>query len=152
MDDLKALLDREAIVDLVNRLFVAVDNRDWAAAQACFADRVRFDMTSAGDLTVKELTPREITDAWEVALAPVEAIHHQSGNFRVQILGDDGTCLCYGTAFHFRRVHSGRNTRTFVGSYEYRLSRASGSWLINGFRFKLKFIDGNAGLEREDPA
>lgn len=152
MDDLKALLDREAIVDLVNRLFVAVDHRDWAAAQACFAERVRFDMTSAGGPPPKEMTPEEITEGWKHGLAPIEAIHHQSGNFRVNIEGDAAECSCYGIAFHFRRVRSGRNTRTFVGSYDYGLVRASGSWRITGFKFNLKFIDGNAALEREEPA
>ena len=42
---------------------------------------------------------------------------------------------------------SGRNTRVFVGSYDFQLRLAAGRWQINRFRFELKFLDGNPQLE-----
>ncbi len=44
------------------------------------------------------------------------------------------------------------NARAFVGSYDYRLSRAGDTWHITHFTFHLKFIDGNSDLDREDAA
>lgn len=150
-NELQALRDRESIIELVNGLFVAVDNRDWAGAGACFADRVHFDMTSLGEPAPVELTPEQITSAWQSGLAPIEAVHHQSGNFRVRVAGDAAECFCYGIAYHYRRVRSGNNTRLFVGSYEYRLARAGGAWRITHFKFNAKFVDGNLRLESEEP-
>jgi hypothetical protein len=36
----------------------------------------------------------------------------------------------------------------FVGSYDLHLQRVEGRWQIDGFRFTLKYLDGNADLEK----
>jgi hypothetical protein len=145
MSELQDLLDRQSIAEVINTLFVSVDNRDWATARACLADRVHFDATSLGEPAPRELTPEQITGAWESGLAPIESVHHQSGNFRIRVDGDEAECFCYGIAWHYRRVRSGNNTRMFVGSYDYRLTRADGRWRITRFKFNAKFIDGKPG-------
>jgi 3-phenylpropionate/cinnamic acid dioxygenase small subunit len=152
MSDLQAILDREHITDLVNGLFVAVDTRDWKTAASCFAERVHFDMTSAGAPAPTEMTPDQIVDGWRDGLEPIQAVHHQSGNIRVRVTGDAAECSCYGIAYHYRPVRSGRNTRVFVGSYDYRLARLAGAWRITRFKFNLEFVEGNLALEREEPA
>ena len=149
---LLSLLDRESVAEVVNTLFVAVDNRDWATARACLADSVHFDVTSLGAPAPQELSPEQITSAWESGLAPLEAVHHQSGNFLIRVAGDQAECFCYGVALHYRRVRSGNNTRRFVGSYEYRLARRDGRWRITQFKFNAKFVDGNLTLEQEEEA
>lgn len=143
------LLDRERVVDVINALFIATDRRDWAAVRACFAEDVRFDMTSLAGGEPAVLTPADIAAAWESGLAPIEVVHHQAGNYRVTLRGDEADASCYGIAFHYRRVASGRNTRTFVGSYDFHLRRKAGGWVIDAFRFNFKFLDGNADLHAE---
>ena len=73
------------------------------------------------------------------------------GNFVVSIAGDNAEASCYGIAYHYRARRDGRNTRVFVGSYEFRLARETGeaapSWRITAMRFALKFVDGNPALE-----
>ena len=103
MSELDALRDRESVIEVVNNLFVAVDNRDWEAARACFAERVLFDMSSAGGPAPSEVEAEQIVAGWEAGLAPIEAVHHQSGNFRVRVTVDEAECFCYGTAYHYRR-------------------------------------------------
>lgn len=145
---LQELLDRAAIIDAINRLFVATDRRNWAAVKSCFAPEVDFDMTSLAGGEPARLTPVEIASAWEAGLAPLKAVHHQAGNYVVCLEGDHATAMCYGIASHYLPNASGRNTRTFVGSYDFRLVRDTGEWRIVGFRFNLKYMDGNADLER----
>lgn len=152
MTEFEEVRDREAVIEVVNTLFIAVDTRDWARAHQCLAAKVHFDMTSLGDPGPSLRAAEEITGAWQAGLASLDAIHHQSGNFLVRVAGDRADCSCYGIAYHFRRVRSGRNTRMFVGSYELGLSRAGGSWRITHFKFNLKFADGNLELDREEPA
>jgi hypothetical protein len=118
----------------------------------CFTETVQFDMSSAGGGPAAPLAAQAITDAWQVGLANLQSIHHQAGNYRVDVNGDRATASCYGVAFHHRPVRSGRNTRTFVGSYDFALTRASGAWRISAFRFDLKFIEGNLELHQEAPA
>ena len=140
---------KDRIVDRINQLFVATDWRDWAAVRACFTETVHFDMTSVAGGEPAMLTPGQIAAAWEQGLRPLEAIHHQAGNYRAEVRGDEATAFCYGTATHYRRTRSGRNTRTFVGSYDFGLVRSVGGWRIASFRFTVKFVEGNLELEQD---
>ncbi len=144
------LIEKDRIVERINRLFVGTDARDWEAVRACFADRVRFDMTSLAGGQPADLAPAEITDGWEKGLRQLTAIHHQAGNYLVEVGDQTATALCYATATHYRRTKSGRNVRTFVGSYDFTLAKNNGHWRITGFRFNLKYVDGNRDLESED--
>lgn len=148
-----SLVDQAAVVDTLVRLFVATDQRDWKTVEQCFAESVHFDMTSLAGGQPSRLLPSQISSAWAEGLAPIQAIHHQAGNFQVTVGGNDATAFCYAIASHYRRVASGRNTRTFVGSYDFHLVRdASLRWRIDLFRFNLKYIDGNLDLHSEAPA
>ena len=144
------LVDRIAVEDALVRLFVATDRRDWEAVESCFADSVLFDMTSPGGDEPVRMAPRQITAVWEQGLARIEAVHHQVGNFQVAVTGDAATASCHGVAWHYRRVASGHNTRTFVGTYDFRLSRGGpGRWLIEAIHFHAKFVEGNLELHSE---
>lgn len=148
-DFARLLLEKDRIIDTINQLFIATDKRDWPQVRGCFADTVSFDMTSLGGGSAGDLTPEQIALGWEEGLRPVEAIHHQAGNYRVDVQGDQATAFCYAIASHFRATRSGRNTRTFVGSYDLHLLRIEGRWLIDAFRFNLKYVDGNRSLESD---
>jgi hypothetical protein len=145
------LLDRERIIDRITALFLATDRKDWPAVEACFAPAVQFDMSSVGAGPVSTKRPSEIADGWRTGLAAIEHIHHQAGNFVVHVTGDRAEAFCYGIAYHFVGRSDGRNTRVFVGSYDYELAcdraPASPDWRITAMRFTLKFLDGNPTLE-----
>jgi hypothetical protein len=147
--EVATLLARQAITDTITTLFVATDARDWESVRACFAAQVHFDMTSLAGGEPQTMTPDAIAAGWEKGLEPIEALHHQAGNFRVDVRGTEASAFCYGIVYHYRRHPSGRNTRVFVGSYDIGLREEGGRWRINGFRFVAKFIDGNLHLENE---
>lgn len=148
-DALAVLQARDAVIDVLNALFVGTDDRDWNRVRACLAPEVRFDMTSLAGGEPSVLTPVQITEAWRQGLQPISAVHHQVGNYRVVIDGTSATAFCYGVAWHYRKTASGRNTRMFVGSYDFHLVAHEQRWLIDSFRFNLKFIDGNLELEKD---
>jgi SnoaL-like domain len=152
MDPLRELVEKDRIARVINRLFVATDARDWAAVQSCFMDPVLFDMTSLVGGDPARLTPAQITDGWKTGLAPIDAVHHQTGNLSIDCGESEADVSCYGIAYHYRRTRFSRNTRVFVGSYELHLVRPGADWGVDVFRFKLKFVDGNADLEKEPPA
>jgi len=145
------VLDRERVIDRVTELFLATDRKDWAAVEGCFAPAVRFDMSSVGAGPPSSKGPREIADGWRTGLAALQQVHHQAGNFVVSVSGDRASVFCYGIAYHYLARKDGRNTRVFVGSYDYELVCETGvvprTWLIDAMRFTLKFMDGNPALE-----
>jgi hypothetical protein len=145
--ELEKVIDRTRIVETINRLFIGTDNRDWELVKSCFAQNVLFDMSSLSGNAPEELTPDVIVGAWDSGLKPLQAIHHQAGNYLVDIDGAKAKAFCYAVASHYLPNKSGRNTRSFVGSYEIGLSKENGRWRITRFKFNLKYIDGNPDLE-----
>jgi hypothetical protein len=150
--ELAELLDKQAIIEVINRLFIATDRKDWPGVEACFLPEVDFDMTSLGGGEPKRLPVQEIVAGWETGLAHIQAIHHQAGNYLVEVTDREATAFCYGIASHYLPNPEGRNTRTFVGSYDFRLEKGPGGWRISAFRFNLKYVDGNPNLEAETKA
>ncbi|HKG95292.1 MAG TPA: nuclear transport factor 2 family protein [Gemmatimonadaceae bacterium] len=150
--DLEQLLARGAVIDTITRLFIATDRKEWAEVERCFTEQVRFDMSSIGAGPEQTKTAAEIAEGWRQGLAPIEAVHHQAGNFRVLVGGDRATAFCYGIAYHYKPRRTGGSTRVFVGSYDFTLERRGpgDDWRISAMRFALKFIEGNRELEADE--
>jgi hypothetical protein len=148
-DRLRLLVAKDEIADVVTRLFIATDARDWPAVEQCLAPAVRLDMTSLTGGVPGLLAPGAITAMWDEGFQVLRAVHHQIGNLRIAVAGDRATGFCYGIATHYRPIPSGRNVRTFVGSYDLGLVRLDGEWRIDEFRFNLKYLDGNLDLEHD---
>ena len=147
MSSYQDLVEKDKIKEVVNRLFISTDNRDWQAVSQLFASEVLFDMTSmVGGKPVK-LTPQEIVASWEKGLKPLKAIHHQAGNYIVTAKQNEADVFCYGIASHYLPNKTNQNTRLFVGSYIFHLIKNGENWQIDKFRFNLKYIDGNPNLE-----
>ena len=146
---LETLVEKDRILDVVNELFVGTDERDWGRVASALAPRVHFDVRSMTGAAPETLEAAAIIAAWQEGLRPLKAVHHQTGNFRVQVAGGEADVFCYATASHYLPNRSGRNSRVFVGSYELHLTRQAGAWRIDRFRFQLKYIDGNLDLENE---
>ena len=146
------MVEKERITEIVTTLFLATDARDWIRVHACFAPMVVFDMTSMTGGMPERKAPEEIAAGWEAGLRPIDEVHHQIGNMQIAQKGDEATARCYGIAYHYRRTRLGRATRVFVGSYVLHLVRAGLAWKIDGFKFDLKFVDGNLELEKEPGA
>ena len=134
------LVDRVAVQDAINELFLATDLKAWSRVKAIFADTVHFDMTSLAGGEPATVTPDVIAGAWAEGLAPVTAVHHQTGNFVIHVDGDTATASCYGTATHYKPDEAKRLTY-FVGSYDFHLTRTGAGWKIDRFRFNKKYVE-----------
>jgi hypothetical protein len=135
------------VISRANDLFLCTDRKDWQCVRDVFADQVLFDMTSLAGGQPATLTGEQIAAAWEKGLKDLAAVHHQTGNFKVTLRGNEADVFCYGIAYHYLPNPTGRNTRTFVGSYDLHLVRTDAGWKIDRFTFTLKFMDGNKDLE-----
>jgi SnoaL-like domain len=142
------LVTRLAVEDVVVRMFVATDERDWSTLEKCFTEPFVLDMTSMVGGTPASMTPKQVAQAWAEGFKPLDDVHHQIGNLRTRVNGNEAVVRCYGVAFHHRAKATGIKSRVFVGTYELTLRAAADGWRINHLVFKLKFIDGNLELER----
>jgi len=140
------ITDQNDVIAAANRLFICTDNRDWECVKDVFTPEVLFDMTSLSGGQPSKLTPQQIVDGWDQSLKKLKAIHHQAGNYQATIKENEADLFCYGIAFHYLPNPSNRNTRTFVGSYNFHLIRTPTGWKIDQFKFNMKYIDGNKDL------
>jgi hypothetical protein len=138
--DLSSLRDRLSAVEIVDRLFVAVDRKDWETVREIFSPRVHFDMTSLAGGSPSVVDREQILGGWKEGLKDVAFIHHQSGNHLVTLRGDRADVFCYGIAIH-HRPEAEKKTTTFVGSYQIELERGGASWVVVAFKFDKKWVE-----------
>ena len=142
------LATRVEVEDQVVKMFVATDERDWSALEACFTDPFVLDMSSMLGGSPSSMTPRQVASAWAEGFKPLTHVHHQIGNLRTKVADGAATVRCYGIALHHRStVATDAKSRRFVGSYEIDLKTTADGWRISRLQFNLKFIDGNLQLE-----
>ncbi|MDJ0834796.1 MAG: nuclear transport factor 2 family protein [Gammaproteobacteria bacterium] len=140
--------DREQIVEIVNKLFVYTDEQNWNALQTeVFTNEVLFDMVSVGAESVETKTAEEITQMWDAGFEGLDAVHHQAGNYIVDIDDDTADVKAYAVASHYKKAATEGNIREFIGSYDIGLVRNSQGWRINEFKYNLKYLDGNLELK-----
>jgi hypothetical protein len=140
---------REALVELVNKLFVYTDSRLWSKlVKDVFHEKVRFDMSSLGAGPAQELTAKAICEMWDKGFAGIDQVHHQAGNIIVDF-GEEGQAniFCYAIASHYKASATQGKTREFVGSYELHASFTDQGWRLDGFKYNLKYATGNAELK-----
>ena len=139
---------RDAIIEVVNRLFIFTDTQRWdKLLKDVFADKVAFDMSSVGGQK-STIRPQEICDMWRDGFKGIDSIQHLAGNYLVTIKEDvNAEVFCYANATHFKKNAKNGQVREFVGTYDITLVFTDLGWRINGFRYNLKYITGNASLE-----
>ncbi len=143
------LIVRQQVEDAVIRMFAATDERDWQTVESCFTDPFVLDMTSMLDGSPANMAPHQVAQAWAEGFKTLDHVHHQVGNFRTSVNGQQAKVLCYGVAFHYRaRIAAPVKSRTFVGAYEFDLLAQTGKWRISKLKFILKFIEGNLELDK----
>jgi hypothetical protein len=141
---------REAIVELVNKLFIYTDSRSWdKLLRDVFKEKVHFDMSSNGGGPAKELSAKSICDMWKIGFEGIDQVHHQSGNFIVTFKNDDAEAdvFCYAVAVHYKKSATNGKTREYVGTYEIHASFTDLGWRLDGFKYNLKYVNGNADLK-----
>lgn len=139
-------MQTQRMIEAVQNVFIAADERDWERCRAALADRVYLDYSSLSGVPAQELTAEDIVSSWMGFLPRFHATHHQLGNFTVEDNGETAIVKCYGTATHFYPTTSGHNVWTVVGTYEAKLARWKDSWNVTALRFNLRYQDGNLGL------
>lgn len=138
---------REELIELVNKLFIYTDNKNWKGLQnEVFAGEVFLDMTSAGG-SAETLTSEQVCDLFHAALGSLDAVNHITGNFLVDTVNDNfSKVFCYSTATHYKTSAKNGATREFVGSYDIEVIKQDSGWRVTSFIYNLKYMNGNMDL------
>jgi hypothetical protein len=139
---------REEIIEVVNRLFINTDERNWdGMKKEVFAKEVVFDMTSMGAEKVEQLSSKQICEMWDEGLSGIDAVHHQAGTYLVEPDNESSVNVkAYAIATHYKKDAQGGPIREFVGSYDLHLVKGISGWKIDKFAYRLKYMTGNLEL------
>jgi phage gp36-like protein len=145
---MEAKSKRDEVIEIVNKLFIYTDDRQWIKLLSeVFKEKVFFDMSSLGG-EKGEMQATAICDAWREGFQQIDAVHHQAGNYLVKFKEEEtqAEVFCCAIAIHYKEDATKGQTREFVGSYDLRLVLTDYGWRIDIFRYNLKFITGNKAL------
>jgi SnoaL-like protein len=137
----RRLTDRQDIADLCVRYTAALDTKDWALLESCFAPSPVF-VHPGGRL---EGFPA-ILERTKAALTPLTATQHLLGNVVVHVDGDTARSVCYFQAQHVRTGVPGGKTYIIAGRYADTLTRAAGGWKITERVQTYIWRDGNRAV------
>lgn len=141
-------VQRSAMMGRLHLLFRSVDNQDWANVKEVLAEQVELDMGEGPS----QKSSDEVIEIWKKSLSGAEASQHVVGNYGIEVNGREARLLFNGIATHYKKLKSGKNTRTYHGSYEVHMAQPEGdatnwAWKITKFKYVNKFMDGNLSLK-----
>ena len=124
--EMRALVDRQAIVDVLNRYARCVDAKAWADLDQVFVPGADCDFSLLGG----DRAPfPEIAEWIDASLAPFSTQHLLS-NYEVVVDGDTARSRTYLQAQHKHIGSEPERHLTFGGVYEDELVRTSDGWRI----------------------
>jgi hypothetical protein len=138
--------DRLVILELIGRLALTIDGRDWNALGELFTDTVYHDRTSLTGGEPVTLPVAEFVDGWRQTLQNMDAVHHQITNHVISLDGDRATCAANMQGTHVLANPSGGHMWTVGGRHDYQLERTPGGWRIAGLTFTIQWATGNMNI------
>jgi len=133
MDDLRALLDRAAIHDLIMRYARGVDRRDLAQVAACFRPDAAYEGSlGSGSIEVALTALRERMPRYRTTM-------HFLTNPLIELAGDLATCETYALVYH--RLETDDDVEDFIVGVRYLddLARDADGWRITRRRTAMEF-------------
>src|ERR1700732_5172850 len=101
------LEDRLAILELIGRLVLLLDARDWNALEHLFTDTVYNDRTSLTGGEPVTVGAGEFVGGWRQLMQNLDAVHHMVTCHVIHLDGDHATCAANMQGTHVLANHSG---------------------------------------------
>jgi hypothetical protein len=135
--------DRLAILELIARLGLLVDARDWDALEGLFTNPVYSDRTSLFGGEPQTVSPSELIGGLRGALGNLDATHHLIACQVISLDGDQATSTANMQGTHVFANHSGGPVWIAAGRHDYQLKRTADGWRIAGLTFTIQWASGN---------
>lgn len=129
---------RGQISDVISRLFYYTDHLDWEKlSQKVLAPKVLLDMSSITNGHPETLSAEAICQMFDQNLKNLDAVHHQAGNFIIDIDDNTANVIAYATTTYYTK---GENIKEYVGTYFFHLTKLDVGWRIDKYTYKLKYM------------
>ncbi|MEO8602725.1 MAG: nuclear transport factor 2 family protein [bacterium] len=140
---MRHLVDRAAIVDVIIGFANAFDAQDWPRLRSFLADELHTDYSQFRQEPPGLVRADAYVEARRLGLAGVRTVH-LSTNHQVSIAGDTAACV---SAYRIYRLAphlpAGENRLDSAGNYEHALARTSAGWRLTVIRQTVTIQEGN---------
>jgi len=140
------LEDRLAILELISRMVLLLDARDWDGLVPLFTDTVYNDRTSLTGGEPETQGAAEFVGGWRYLMEHLDAVHHMVSCHVIDLDGDRATCAANMQGNHVLANSSGGPMWTVGGRHDYQLTRTSDGWRIAGITFTIQWATGNQNI------
>ena len=137
------LVERQAIVDLLNRYGWTLDDRDWDGLADCFTPDAVADY---GPGLGKQDGPAAIVALCRGVLERLDSTQHVITNHEVTITGDRAKTRCYLVAQHTKAGVDGGANFTLGGCYLDDVVRTPAGWRIARREMRVLWQEGNQAV------
>jgi hypothetical protein len=138
--------DRLAILELIGRLVLVLDARDWDELGNLFTDTVYSDRTSLLGGDPVTASRADFVAGWRQTMQNLDAVHHMVTSHVITLDGDRATCAANMLGTHVYTNHSGGPIWTVGGRHDYQLERTANGWQIAGLTFTIQWSTGNMNI------
>jgi len=112
-----------------------------------FYSEVEMDLSSLGGKKEK-MSSTKVCEMWEEQLKELEAIHHLSGNYLINLTSDNrAKVLAHSITTQFKEDTVEGKTRQYYGTYDLEMQKSEDGWRIKSFKYILNFINSNIEME-----
>lgn len=149
-EEVDAMDDRFAILELTAAMGARVDARDWAALEALFAETVTVDYTSLWGGEPATMKAAELMAGWKGLVPGFTRTQHTIGVAAMEIAGDRATANAPVIGHHFIDDPAPAGGRSWVvgGRYFWELERKPESWRIMKLTLGAAWQEGNLDLPK----
>ena len=153
-EQLQALLDRAAIIDVMSAYATGLDARDWVLWRSVFVDEVLFDLSSWTGQPGRLLNADRVVAAQAREFAELSTTQHFMTNHRVTIDGDSARLLAHMRAEHWIPLDANAGNRTterytMFGYYDDKLVRTVQGWKIAQMQLHVTHTEGPRWVMQE---
>jgi len=135
------VIDRQAIIDVLIKYVTALDQKDWELLAEQFTPDAVVDYSAEGGPVCRGRA--EVVADCQADLGALDATHHLTGNFAVDVQGDVATSTSLVQAWHY----SGGATQLMAGGYRDRLVRTPEGWKLEHRELRVAFESGDQSIK-----
>ena len=143
---LEKSIKRDDISGRVGLFFRSVDAKDWENAKEVLADKVEVDFGEGPS----EKSSDEVVEYLKKSSEGLETFHNIA-NAGFKLSETESKMYISSTITHFKKLKSGKNSRTHYGSFEFSFLQPPEdkfwAWKITKFKYVNNFTDGNVRLK-----
>jgi hypothetical protein len=145
--DIRRLLDRAEISDVLGRYGYGMDSHDWDMVRSCWTETVKLDFTELDlwDEPLESISGDGWTRVLEAFFEDLGGSQHINTPVFYEFEDDDhALVVAILHAKHWMPNESGDPLQTVVGYYRHELLRTEAGWKISGMKETVHFNEGNS--------